>query len=70
MLKIVYMMIIAGRTLPRYPNKGEFMKAFVDHYTSKVGWKVSQHFEAALMRQKQTAEKDNKRKQELQKSLA
>lgn len=34
MLKIVYMMLLAGKTLPRYPYKGEFMKVFVDQYTS------------------------------------
>ena len=46
------MMLIAGKTLPRYPMNGEYIREFVEPYKSKVGWKVTQTFEAAMLRKK------------------
>ena len=52
LLKYAYMMMIAGRTHPKFPANGEYIHDFVEPYKSKVGWKVTQTFEAALLRKK------------------
>ena len=52
LLKYAYMMMIAGRTIPKFPANGEYIHDFVEPYISKVGWKVTQTFEAALLRKK------------------
>ena len=41
LLKYAYMMMIAGKTLPKFPANGEYIREFVEPYKSKVGWKVT-----------------------------
>ena len=59
------MMMISGKTLPKYPANGEYIREFVEPYNSKVGWKVTQTFEAALLRKKQLAEQETKKKDQV-----
>ena len=56
MLKYTYMMMMAGRTFPVFNDAKGFARDFLDPFAAKVGWKISQSFDAELKRRKELAE--------------
>ena len=50
--KFIYMILLAGKTLPLDGDIQEIRRDFVDLYNSKANWRVQQVFEEELKRHK------------------